>query len=111
MPHPPPPASGLSRFRMAAVMGLALAVAPPWLRAGNPPDDADRSRSLTHAAARRILESLEGLARGFGLTALRLETNRALTEAQALYRKCGYLEVAPFNDEPYAHHWFEKTRI
>ena len=61
--------------------------------------------------ARRILESLEGLARGFGLRALRLETNRALTEAQALYRKCGYLEVAPFNDEPYAHHWFEKTRI
>ena len=20
----------------------------------------------------------------------------------------GYREVAPFNDEPYAHHWFEK---
>ena len=21
----------------------------------------------------------------------------------------GYREVAPFNDEPYAHHWFEKN--
>ncbi len=23
----------------------------------------------------------------------------------------GYREVAPFNDEPYAHHWFEKAPI
>jgi DNA-binding MarR family transcriptional regulator len=60
---------------------------------------------------RRILEKLEALAREFGLNVLRLETNRTLQEAQALYRKCGYLEVAPFNDEPYAHHWFEKTEI
>ena len=60
---------------------------------------------------RRILETLETLAREFGLGTLRLETNRTLKEAQALYRKCGYVEVEPFNDEPYAHHWFEKTQI
>jgi GNAT superfamily N-acetyltransferase len=59
---------------------------------------------------RRILEMLEALAKDFGLTTLRLETNRTLEEAQALYRTCGYLEVEPFNDEPYAHHWFEKVR-
>ena len=53
---------------------------------------------------------LEALAKDFGLTTLRLETNRTLEEAQALYRTCGYLEVEPFNDEPYAHHWFEKVR-
>src|SRR5262249_14136521 len=58
---------------------------------------------------RRILETLETRARDFGVTTLRLETNRTLKEAQALYRKCGYLEVEPFNDEPYAHHWFEKA--
>jgi hypothetical protein len=39
---------------------------------------------------------------------VRLETNRTLTEAIALYRAAGYVEVAAFNDEPYAHHWFEK---
>jgi hypothetical protein len=39
---------------------------------------------------------------------VRLETNRTLTEAIALYRSAGYEEVAPFNDEAYAHHWFEK---
>lgn len=59
---------------------------------------------------RRVLETLEAHARKFGLGTLRLETNRTLKEAQALYRKCGYREVAPFNDEPYAHHWFEKSR-
>jgi DNA-binding MarR family transcriptional regulator/N-acetylglutamate synthase-like GNAT family acetyltransferase len=58
---------------------------------------------------RRILEALEAQARKLGLRTLRLETNRTLAEAQALYRSCGYLEVAPFNDEPYAHHWFEKS--
>jgi hypothetical protein len=39
---------------------------------------------------------------------VRLETNRTLTEAVAMYRAAGYVEVEPFNDEPYAHHWFEK---
>ena len=43
-----------------------------------------------------------------GLTILRLDTNSALTEAQVLYRKEGYREVERFNDNPYAHHWFEK---
>ena len=57
---------------------------------------------------RRILAAVEEQARAFGLAVLRLETNRSLTEAQALYHKGGYREVAPFNDEPYAHHWFEK---
>jgi hypothetical protein len=39
---------------------------------------------------------------------VRLETNGTLEEAIAMYRSAGYTEVAPFNDEPYAHHWFEK---
>ena len=58
--------------------------------------------------ARRILRKLEEEAKAWGLECLRLETNRTLVEAQSLYRKQGYVEVAPFNDEPYAHHWFEK---
>lgn len=57
---------------------------------------------------RRILQHLEYLARRRHLSLLRLETNKALTEAQALYRTSGYREVRAFNDEPYAHHWFEK---
>jgi GNAT superfamily N-acetyltransferase len=58
--------------------------------------------------ARRLLSSLEDNARAMGYSILRLETNRALVEAQQLYRSAGYAEVAPFNNERYAHHWFEK---
>ncbi len=57
---------------------------------------------------RRLLLELEQRARDAGAPAIRLETNRTLGEAIALYRKAGYAEVAAFNDEPYAHHWFEK---
>lgn len=58
---------------------------------------------------KRILARLEELARERRLPVLRLETNKALTEAQSLYKSCGYREVSPFNDERYAHHWFEKA--
>jgi DNA-binding MarR family transcriptional regulator/N-acetylglutamate synthase-like GNAT family acetyltransferase len=57
---------------------------------------------------RRLLVELEGLARDHGVRRLRLETNRSLAEAIALYRSSGYVEIPAFNDEPYAHHWFEK---
>jgi DNA-binding MarR family transcriptional regulator/GNAT superfamily N-acetyltransferase len=56
----------------------------------------------------RLLNELECHARDAGAVSVQLETNRALVEAIALYRRSGYLEVEPFNDEPYAHHWFEK---
>lgn len=67
---------------------------------------ADSVRGL--GFGRRILSALESEARALGFKTLRLETNRALTEAIRLYKSSGYIEVAPFNDEPYAHHWFEK---
>jgi DNA-binding MarR family transcriptional regulator/GNAT superfamily N-acetyltransferase len=58
---------------------------------------------------RRLLADLEAHAAASGVGTVRLETNRALDEAIRLYRTAGYREVAAFNDEPYAHHWFEKT--
>ena len=54
------------------------------------------------------LTELEAKARESGLKTLRLETNRTLEEARSLYRNEGFREVEPFNDEPYAHYWFEK---
>jgi GNAT superfamily N-acetyltransferase len=59
--------------------------------------------------ARRILAFLEDVARQEGLSALRLDTNRVLSEAHALYRKAGYSEIARYSDNPYAHHWFGKA--
>jgi len=57
---------------------------------------------------RRLLVDLERHAKESGARTVRLETNGSLTEAIALYRSSGYREVPRFNDEPYAHHWFEK---
>ncbi len=58
---------------------------------------------------RRLLAELETRAGAHGARVLRLETTRALGEAIGLYRSAGYGEVAAFNDEPYAHHGFEKV--
>jgi GNAT superfamily N-acetyltransferase len=68
---------------------------------------ADAMRGL--GIGRRMLEALEAQGRDLGLTTLRLETNQTLHEAIRLYRSAGYREVAPFNTDPYAHHWFEKS--
>jgi len=57
---------------------------------------------------RRLLNELERHARKAGARVVRLETNRTLKEAIQLYRSAGYREVPAFNEEPYAHHWFEK---
>jgi ribosomal protein S18 acetylase RimI-like enzyme len=64
---------------------------------------ADSVRGL--GIGRRLLSELESRAGG---GVVRLETNKTLTEAISLYRSAGYREVDAFNDEPYAHHWFEK---
>ena len=57
---------------------------------------------------RRLLTELEDRARERGMRVVQLETNKTLREAISLYRSAGYMEVDAFNDEPYAHHWFEK---
>jgi DNA-binding MarR family transcriptional regulator len=81
----------------------------------DPPDSAYVKRMWIAPDARglglgrRLLHELEQRARALGYRKLRLETERALTEAQQLYRNSGFREVPPFNDEIYAHHWFEKT--
>jgi GNAT superfamily N-acetyltransferase len=57
---------------------------------------------------RRLLAEFENRARALGYRKIRLETEKSLKEAQQLYRSSGYVEVPRFNDELYAHHWFEK---
>jgi DNA-binding MarR family transcriptional regulator/N-acetylglutamate synthase-like GNAT family acetyltransferase len=59
--------------------------------------------------AGRLLAELEREAAERGHATVRLYTNRALAEAQAMYRSRGYIEVERFNDDPYANHFFEKA--
>jgi DNA-binding MarR family transcriptional regulator/predicted GNAT family N-acyltransferase len=79
---------------------------------GEPPDIkrmwiAPSARGL--GVGRRLLSALEQQAAQRGAAVVRLETNRSLDEAIALYRSSGYVEVSAFNDEHYADHWFQKS--
>jgi GNAT superfamily N-acetyltransferase len=58
---------------------------------------------------RRLLKFLVAEAQSQGMAIIRLETNRSLVEARNLYEAEGFAEVEAFNNEPYAHHWFQKT--
>ncbi len=58
--------------------------------------------------AQRLLDALEAHAAAMALHTLQLDTNRTLAEARALYQRNGYREIPAYNDNPYAHHWFEK---
>jgi DNA-binding MarR family transcriptional regulator/N-acetylglutamate synthase-like GNAT family acetyltransferase len=57
---------------------------------------------------RRLLDELEAEARRRGVRLLRLETNRVLVEAIAMYRAAGFEQVDAFNVEVHADHWFAK---
>jgi DNA-binding MarR family transcriptional regulator len=58
--------------------------------------------------AARLLAALEAEAAARGYERVRLYTNGSLTEAQAMYRSRGYVEIPRYNADPYAEHWFEK---
>lgn len=79
------------------------------------PSEGEVKRVWTSPEARglgvasRLMDALESLAREVGFATVKLDTNRTLVEAQAMYRKRGYAEITRYNDNPYAHHWFEKT--
>lgn len=57
--------------------------------------------------ARRLMNAIESEARALGYNRLKLDTNAALPEAIALYRKTGWAETAAYSKFP-STHWFEK---
>lgn len=67
---------------------------------------APQARGL--GLARRLLTEIESRTAALGRDVVRLETNKTLTEAIKLYRSAGFVEIPAYNDEAYAHHWFEK---
>jgi GNAT superfamily N-acetyltransferase len=58
---------------------------------------------------KRLLGFLEAEARSAGRTRVILDTNESLTQAISMYRALGYHAIERYNDNPYAHHWFEKV--
>lgn len=47
-------------------------------------------------AARALMHELEQATRDIGLVVVKLETGQALAEAEAMYRKLGFVDCAPF---------------
>lgn len=58
--------------------------------------------------AHRLMAGVEAVARELSIQVLRLDTNKALPEAQKLYRSTGWHEIPRFNDDPYPDTFFEK---
>jgi DNA-binding MarR family transcriptional regulator/GNAT superfamily N-acetyltransferase len=99
-------------FLVARLHGEPVGCVGLKLPAGRPAEVkrmwvAPRARRL--GLARRFLAEAEARAARAGHDRLRLDTNRTLDAAIRLYRSSGFREVPAFNDEPYAHHWFEKA--
>ena len=108
-PHEMRPPHGV--MLVAYLRGQAIGCGAVKLHGGEPceikrmwVDDAARGLGL----GRRLLAELETTAQEAGARLAHIETNHTLTEAIGLYRSTGYEEVPPFNDEPFADHWFEK---
>ncbi|SDK75377.1 Ribosomal protein S18 acetylase RimI [Cryobacterium psychrotolerans] len=60
---------------------------------------------------RVLLGELESRASAFGAGEVVLDTNASLEAAGALYRKAGYEDIAPYNDNPNATNWYRKALV
>jgi DNA-binding MarR family transcriptional regulator/GNAT superfamily N-acetyltransferase len=110
LPHEVRPPAG--QFFVAYLRGEAIGCGAVKHHADAPAEIkrmwiAPRARGL--GLGRRLLETLEACALARGARLAHIETSAVLTEALSLYRSAGWVEVAPFNDEPFADHWFEKA--
>jgi len=67
-----------------------------------------RPRERSRGVARALLQALEDEARALGYTAVRLDTGPKQLHGLSLYRSAGYVDVPPYNDNPFACFWGEK---
>ncbi|MGD0746635.1 MAG: GNAT family N-acetyltransferase [Acidimicrobiales bacterium] len=67
-----------------------------------------RPDARSRGVAAALLAALEAEAVSLGYAVTRLDTGPKQVHAQRLYRRTGYVEVAPYNDNPFACFWGEK---
>ena len=58
--------------------------------------------------ARALISGLEAAAREAGFDTIRLDTGARQEASVALFRSCGYEQIADYNGNPVASYWFEK---
>jgi GNAT superfamily N-acetyltransferase len=67
-----------------------------------------RPGARSRGVARALLDALEDAARELGYERVRLDTGPKQQHGLALYRSAGYVDVPPYNDNPFACFWGEK---
>jgi GNAT superfamily N-acetyltransferase len=67
-----------------------------------------RPGARSRGVAAALLAALESTARSLGYATVRLDTGPKQVHAQRLYRAAGYVDVPPYNDNPFACFWGEK---
>jgi GNAT superfamily N-acetyltransferase len=67
-----------------------------------------RPGARSRGVAAALLAALEGEAVTLGYEVARLDTGPKQAHAQRLYRRTGYVEVPPYNSNPFACFWGEK---
>jgi GNAT superfamily N-acetyltransferase len=70
-----------------------------------------RPGARSRGVAADLLAALEETAVSLGYTVVRLDTGPKQVHAQRLYRAAGYVEVPPYNDNPFACFWGEKRLV
>jgi 2-phosphosulfolactate phosphatase len=70
-----------------------------------------RPAARSSGVAGALLAALEGAALSLGYARVRLDTGPKQSHALRLYRGAGYVDVEPYNDNPFACFWGEKTLL
>jgi GNAT superfamily N-acetyltransferase len=70
-----------------------------------------RPPARSRGVAGVLLAALEAEAVDLGYRAVRLDTGPKQVHALQLYRSSGFVEVAPYNDNPFACYWAEKALV
>ncbi|MDR6868658.1 GNAT superfamily N-acetyltransferase [Microbacterium resistens] len=68
-----------------------------------------RAETRGRGWGRLLLDELESRAREWGAQDLVLDTHHTLEAAGHLYRRSGYVEIEPYNDNPNATRWYRKA--
>jgi GNAT superfamily N-acetyltransferase len=67
-----------------------------------------RPSARSQGVAAELLAALEATARSLGYGAVRLDTGPMQRHALSLYRRAGFADIEPYNDNPFACFWGEK---
>jgi len=95
-----PPRGGLWLATVDGELAACVALRPLGSHEGEMKRLYVRPEFRGHHLGRALAELVIDAARARGYSALKLDTLPSMKEAQALYERLGFVDVAPYNDNP-----------